>query len=72
MRTRRNEPENDFLIVFNASSQDVPHHTPTGNFPKEWEVILTSWDGPVPPRILAGTEYHVPGRTALILRSVAE
>ncbi|WP_083266596.1 glycogen debranching protein GlgX [Arthrobacter sp. U41] len=28
VRTRRNEPEDDFLIVFNASSKDVLHQTP--------------------------------------------
>ncbi|MET4134313.1 glycogen debranching protein GlgX [Pseudarthrobacter sp. PvP090] len=72
VRTRRNEPENDFLIVFNASSHDVPHHAPAEYFPAEWEVALTSWDGPAPAQILAGTVYNVPAHSTWILRSVDE
>lgn len=72
VRTRGGEPESDFLIVFNASSHDVPHQTPTEHFPAEWEVALTSWDGPVPARILAGTLYNVPARSTWILRSVED
>lgn len=72
VRTRRNEPENDFFVVFNASSQDVLHQMPTEYFPAEWEVALTSWDGPVPARIPAGTIYEVPGHTTWILRSVED
>ncbi|MDQ4489132.1 glycogen debranching protein GlgX [Sinomonas sp. ASV486] len=72
VRTRPNEPENDFLVVLNASSRSVLHRAPNEYFPAEWEVVLTSWDGPVPTRILAGSSYSVPGRTAWVLRSIAE
>ena len=72
VRTRRNEPENDFLVIFNASSHYVTHQMPTEYFPAEWEVALTSWDGPAPTRFLAGAGYEVPGRTTWILRSVEE
>ncbi|WLQ05808.1 glycogen debranching protein GlgX [Arthrobacter oryzae] len=72
VRTRRNEPENDFLIIFNASPNDAPHQTPGDYFPAEWEVALTSWDGPAPARIPAGSNFTVPGRTAWILRSVED
>jgi glycogen operon protein len=72
VRTRPNEPENDFLVVLNASSQSVLHRAPTEYFPAEWEVVLTSWAGPVPTRIFAGSEYHIPGRSAWILRSIPE
>ncbi|MDN4643333.1 glycogen debranching protein GlgX [Arthrobacter sp. PsM3] len=71
-RTRRNEPENDFLIVLNASSHDVVHQTPREHFPAEWEVALTSWDGPAPATILAGAVYNVPGRSTWVLRSVEQ
>jgi glycogen operon protein len=64
--------DDDFLLFFNASDQDVVFTLPPRAVPVAWEIAIETTDAESrDPRALDGTTLTVPARSTTVLRSGA-